>query len=212
MRELPAGKLGEMTGARKRLVAALVSGARDNAPSQAAHAQVMFDCWMQEQEENFQADDIARCRTGFMTAMAKVDEAMMPPPAPKPVAAKPPPAPAPKAMPKPAKQTFVVYFPFDSDKLTPVSKRFVLEAIDAAKSMGAKRIAVYRHTDTAGAKRYNAALADRRTQTVAKELAAGGLSERSFNLGSFGEVMPAVATADGVKLQQNRRVEIEISK
>ena len=41
---------------RARLMAALSAGARDKAPIQAANAQVMFDCWMQEQEENFQPD------------------------------------------------------------------------------------------------------------------------------------------------------------
>ena len=210
MRGLPSGKLGELTGARKRLVAALIAGAREKAPAQAANAQVMFDCWMQEQEENFQPADIARCRAGFTTAMAKVDEAMKP--APKPMAAKPAPAPVVKAPPPPTKQTFVVYFPFDSDEVTPTSKRFIINAIDAAKSMGANRIAVFGHADTAGAKRYNAALADRRAQAVAKELAAGGLNKRGFNLGSFGEVLPAVTTADGVRMYQNRRVVIEISK
>ncbi len=40
---------------------------------EAANAQVMFDCWMQEQEENFQPPDIARCRDGFSAAIAAVE-------------------------------------------------------------------------------------------------------------------------------------------
>ena len=52
-----------LSGARSRLIAAFGAGARKRAPKQAAEAQLRFDCWMQEQEENFQPDDIdAPCR------------------------------------------------------------------------------------------------------------------------------------------------------
>ncbi len=213
-RALPEGAVVELSDARKRLVAALISGAREKAPAGAANAQVMFDCWMQEQEENFQPEDIARCRGGFMTAMAKIDETMKP--APRPVAARPAtPIVAKQAQhtaPKPARRIFVVYFPFDSDKITPTSRRVILNAIDAAKSMGAKRVAVSGHTDTAGPKRYNTALAEARTRAVANALAKGGFEEGRMNLGSFGEALPAVATGDGVRYQQNRRAVIEISQ
>ncbi len=202
MRALPKDKLGAMTDARKRLVAALVSGAREKAPATAANAQIRFDCWMQEQEENFQPDHIAYCRDGFLSAMARIEAAMTPPP--KPVAAKP--------APKPAKQVFVVYFPFDSDQITPAAKRLILDAIDAAKTMGPTRIAVFGHTDTAGPRRYNAVLAEARMRVVAKELANAGFAEGRMNLGSFGEMLPAVATGDGVRSQKNRRAVIEISR
>ena len=201
MRTLPKAKLGEMTDARKRLVAALDSDARGKAPADAAKAQVMFDCWMQEQEENFQPADIAHCKDGFMAAMARVEAAM-----------KPAPKPAPEAVAQPATQTFIVYFPFDSDKMTPASQRLIRDAIDAAKSMSAKRISVYGHADTAGTERYNAALSAARTQAVAEELAKGGFELGRMDLGSFGESTPAVATGDGVRSQQNRRAMIQISK
>lgn len=122
---LPKDKVGELGNDRQRIVAALTSGARDKAPAQAAHAQVMFDCWMQEQEENFQPSDISKCRGAFMTAMASVEEAVRSKPMAK---AKP----APKPMVQKAK--FLVYFPFDSDKITPESKRVILEAIDARRA------------------------------------------------------------------------------
>ena len=61
-------------------MAALTAGARDKAPIQAANAQVNFDCWMQEQEENFQPDDIARCRSGFTQALLGAEAAVKPAP------------------------------------------------------------------------------------------------------------------------------------
>jgi hypothetical protein len=44
------------------------------------------------------------------------------------------------------------------------------------------------------------------------ELSGGGLREGGLNLGSFGKDLPAVPTGDGAKIQQHRRVIIEISQ
>lgn len=202
MRKLPNDKVGELTDARSRLMAALAAGAREKAPKEAASAQVMFDCWMQEQEENFQPEDIARCRGGFMAAMGSVEASLKP----MPVATRAPTAEM------PTKKTFVVYFPLNSAKITPQSKEVILSAIDAAKELGAKQIAVYGHTDTAGAQRYNASLSSKRSEAVAKALTDGGIKSNELNLGAFGETLPAVDTGDDVKLPQNRRVVIEVTK
>ena len=61
-RPLPADKVDVLKDARERLTAAFPKGATDKMPKEAATAQVMFDCWMQEQEENFQPEDIAASR------------------------------------------------------------------------------------------------------------------------------------------------------
>ena len=79
-RKLPSNKQGELSEARARLVAALSAGAREKAPTHAANAQVMFDCWMQEQEENRQPDDIASCRAGFQQALLGAEAAVKPAP------------------------------------------------------------------------------------------------------------------------------------
>src|SRR3546814_7146483 len=66
--------VGTLTSSRERLMAVLAAGAAQSDPTQAAEAQVAFDCWMQEQEENFQPDDIAACRDRFEAAMARSEE------------------------------------------------------------------------------------------------------------------------------------------
>jgi OOP family OmpA-OmpF porin len=208
-RELPKNKVGELSKARARLMAALGAGARDNAPIQAANAQVNFDCWMQEQEENFQPEDIARCRSGFTQSLLGAEAAVKPAPMAKAPASKP----APKKAPPPKKvtQEFVVYFPFDSAKLTPESTRVVLRAIDVAKDVKAKRVYLSGHTDRAGPDAYNNKLSDMRTNAVAEVIKGGGISGRMLGLGAFGENMNAVKTPDGVRSPPNRRVEILIS-
>ena len=69
-RDLPSDKQDILTTSRLRLMAAMAAGASDKAPDDAARAQVMFDCWMQEQEENFQLDDIEACRDGLYEALS----------------------------------------------------------------------------------------------------------------------------------------------
>ena len=101
------------------------------------------------ESENFQPDNIARCRAGIMNAMKKVDAALQSKN--KPVTAMPLPAPKVAHAPsKPVNQTFMVYFPFDRHKIAPTSKHSFLNAIDAAHSMGARRIAAFSHSDTLG--------------------------------------------------------------
>src|SRR3546814_14624397 len=84
-------------------MAVLAAGAAQSDPTQAAEAQVAFDCWMQEQEENFQPDDIAACRDRFEAAMAGLERAPAPTPEP------PPPAPTVEPTPGP----YTVHFDFD---------------------------------------------------------------------------------------------------
>ena len=203
-RGLPGDKVGELSGARDRLVKALSAGAKEKMPAKAANAQAMFDCWMQEQEENFQPKDIAACRAGFMTAVAELEDGLKP----TPVAAKPEPAPPPA----PVVKRFLVYFPFDSAKLTSQSASVVRQAIDEAKALGGARVSLVGNTDTVGTQQYNIGLSNQRVDSVVEAMKSGGLSPRSMDLTSLGESNLPVPTPDNVKKQENRRVQIVITK
>ncbi len=198
-RDLPDDKIGELGAARRRLVLALSTGAKERQPVAAAHAQVMFDCWMQEQEENFQPDDIARCRHAMLADLEQLEA--------KPVAVAA--APVPKAAPAPMMpETFIVYFAFDSTELTAASKLVLDETMGAAKKMAATDLAVTGHADRAGAEEYNLALSLRRASAVLDALAARGANPAKISLAGRGESEPLAATADGVREPVNRRVEI----
>ncbi len=106
-RSVPMSKIEELRGARNRLIAALDRGAPVKVPVDAARAQASFDCWLQEQEENFQPDDIGACRDGFHEAMARVEAALGP--------------------------RFLVYFEFDSDRLTGDARQVLNAVAEAAK-------------------------------------------------------------------------------
>ena len=199
-RGLPADKINELTTARQRLVAALAEGAAQKKPVEAAQAQVMFDCWMQEQEENRQPDDIAGCRDGFLSAVAKLEE--------KPVvaAAAPAPAPAPEPLPGP----WVVNFEFDRSALTPTARSVLTDLVNSAKQADFMTINVNGFTDLVGGDDYNDALSEARTRAVVDFLIESGVQKDKIVGESFGAARPVVPTQEPE--ERNRRVEIKLSR
>lgn len=190
---LPKESVGDLTGARARLVAALAAGAGAKIPGEAARAQVMFDCWVQEQEENVQPADIRACRSGFESALAKVEGAL------KPMAAK-----------APGKESFIVYFSTDSDAITSETRAVLSLVLSAAKKGSARKVVLSGHTDRAGADGYNDVLSKKRVDSIAASLVAAGLAASTVNKSIHGERKPRVATKDGVREKLNRRVEIVV--
>ena len=67
---IPVNFQGEMQGARVRLLAAIERATpRANNANELAQAQVNYDCWMEEQDENRQPENIAFCRNNFYQAI-----------------------------------------------------------------------------------------------------------------------------------------------
>jgi OmpA-OmpF porin, OOP family len=203
-RDLPADKVGMLSRAREHLVKVLYSGARDKVPAPTARAQAMFDCWMEQQEENIQPEHIARCRDGFHAAMKEITGAMKPK---MKMMAAPAPAPAPTPAPA-APARFVVFFPFDSDVLTDGGRAVIQRAVEAAGGSGSVAFTATGHADRAGDERYNMDLSLRRAEAVRKALAGRGIGNDRISVGGRGEAENAVPTEDGVRERANRRVEI----
>ncbi len=190
----------ELEAARQALRASLLSGSKDYAPAESARAQAMFDCWMQEQEENTQQEHIDACRIAFDEALAKV-EGMRPPL----VAAR---AATPSALPGP----YVVYFDFDSFDLSATGEAVIKEAASAGMAAGAKGVTVTGHTDTAGNTAYNEGLSRARAATVGNQLMIEGVSRSMVKRAYSGEENLAVSTSDNTKEARNRRVTITFTR
>lgn len=178
-RDLPEFAIADITDAHNRLMSALDSGARDRVPALAAKAQASFDCWMEQQEENHQPDDIAACRKTFDDTMAQIG---------------------------PGK--YVVFFDFGSSHLTPAARAIIRQAAADAKSRGVHEFAVAGHTDTVGATNSNRALSIARASAVKAALVGNGFRARNVHISGLGEGAQLVPTADGVKQPENRRAEI----
>lgn len=185
-RNIPEDKVAEMEDARTKLMAAFAAGGKDATPNAAARAQAGFDCWMQEQEENFQPEDIEACKKYFMAGLNDMGA--------KPMAA-------------PKMDDIIVYFNFDSAELTDEAKAKLVKA--SMMGRGANALMVNGHTDTKGNASYNESLALTRAQAVSEFLKAHGIAAKSIRVGASGEKMNAVATGDEVEESRNRRVTIE---
>jgi len=211
---IPDHAISDLDAARFWLMSALKDGAAEKIPYTAAHAQAMFDCWVEEQEEDHQPEDIAKCRADFEAAMAQVDAALFPPkpmakPMVKPMVKKAM-APKPKSKPMVIPGPFVVYFDFDSAKLTAENAKVVTRAVRAAQTSGVESLILRSHADRAGHNRYNAILSRKRAIAVSAALQSWGIEPSRVKIVAVGEEEPAVATEDGARESLNRRTVITL--
>ncbi len=179
-RDLPADSIDTLSAARGNLTAALAGGAAARAPSAAARAQVSFDCWMQEQEENIQPEDIAACRDAFNAAMAALGQA----------------------------EGYVVHFGLDSTKLSQKAQDTIMAAAAAAKANSAAKVLVNGHADLTGDGGYNLAISEKRAAAVTQMLLSAGVKAEQIQSASFGDAQPVVSTKSAER--KNRRVEINL--
>jgi OOP family OmpA-OmpF porin len=205
-RKLPEDKVEELTSARERLVDTLSKGAAQKLPAETARAQTSFDCWMQEQEENFQFGHIEACRSSFYTTLVSVEDALKP----VPVAMAVEPEVEPPVEPSVKDERYVVYFDFDKASFSEASMVALEAAIGATQKRNGMTVTVGGHTDRAGTSDYNVGLSEQRAQAVSDALVSAGVMSAAVKLEAYGESQPAVMTADGVAEPANRRVEILI--
>ena len=194
----------ELTGARSRLMEAFSKGGREAAPSNAASAQAKFDCWIEQQEENWQLMDIAACKAAFYAAMNGLDAAM----APKPVAMQKTET---QMVEFPVNQLGAVFFQFDKSSLDATANAKLEEIVGSLKNKDEVELHVVGYTDSSGPASYNQVLSRKRAQAVMAGLRARGLNVGELKLldvNARGENGQAVQTADGVRSAANRRVEI----
>ena len=207
---VPDNEVSAMMDGRRSLLDVLQAGARTAAPVDAANAQVMYDCWVEEQSyigdfnEDNQPDHAAFCRDNFRRSLGLAQAAV----APKPQAA---PQPAPAPQPQPMAEvpgSYLVFFDWDSATLSPDALQVISQAVDNARKGGITRLMAVGHADTSGTATYNTGLSQRRAEAVANALAARGISRNEIATEWLGETDPLVPTGDGVREPQNRRVEI----
>lgn len=125
------------------------------------------------------------------------------------------PKPAPQAVvetPMPATpdlpRTYLVFFDWDKADITPEASAIIKTAAANANEMSVVRLVLTGHADTSGPQGYNMALSKRRADVVSAAFANMGFKQGEISVLAKGETEPLVATGDGVREPQNRRVEI----
>ncbi len=203
-----AENMNELGLGRSRLVSVLDLGAREAYPDVAAVAQARFDCWIEQQEENFQPDDINACKKDFLDALSQLEGAMpsVPPQAPAPAADALNVDPnAPMAT---ENAMYLVFFDFDQSTLG-TGAQSVLDAVATeAKRRNLNAINIVGHADRSGSEAYNMKLGQRRANAVRDALAQRGIAANIINATTRGEDERLVETPDNVREPANRRAQI----
>ena len=102
----------------------------------------------------------------------------------------------------------VVYFEFDSAKLTSESIEILEIHGNFIAGNGEVTVRLEGHADERGSREYNIALGDRRAQSVRRVLLFQGASVDQVDTVSYGEEQPAVTGQTEEAWSLNRRVEL----
>lgn len=212
----------ELGEARARLITVFEAGAREVMPEASAFAQVRFDCWIEEQEENWQAENISNCKSDFMNALSNLEANVVPPevvvdapemtPVDEVIDMSPPVAEIiePSEPMAPEDAMYLVFFDWDSYKIGEGALS-VVEAV--AEEIEARQgnyevVKVVGHADTSGSKAYNRKLSMKRANSVRDSLVEMGVDPALIKVEGRGQEELLVDTPDGVREPANRRVNI----
>lgn len=103
---------------------------------------------------------------------------------------------------------YIVFFNWGDPALTPEAASLLANAARAYKDCGNAKVRLAGHTDRSGEADYNIGLSQRQNSAVRSYLVNSGIPDSRISTEAFGEYSPRIATADGVREYQNRRVEI----
>lgn len=107
---------------------------------------------------------------------------------------------------------WMVFFDWSKSELRRDDAETLDRVADNYRARPVGRLQLAGHTDRSGSARVNRAAGLLRAQTVRAELEKRGVPRNAISIVSFGEDRPLVATEDGVREVQNRRVEISIEE
>jgi len=174
----------ELNDGYTRLNAALANGGAQSNPAKMAEAQAAFDCWVYA-NCNRQRGIEETCKARFLAAIAAFDG--------------PPPA-----------ANYIVFFDWDSPAIRPDGAQVLNEVLNSANNMQGTKVYATGFTDSSGDATYNLGLSERRSVSVRDYLINGGLGASQVLIDWRGQADQRVPTPDGVREQENRRVEINL--
>jgi OOP family OmpA-OmpF porin len=190
-RRLTPEHSAEATEVYQRLVAAVQGEPGQRLPATAGRAVGDFDCWLEQQEENFQPDDIAACRDAVYAALAELEAPV-------------------DVLPDAISLSADVLFDFDRAEIKPEFTAEIDAAADLLLANPDVTVRIDGHTDNIGTLEYNQGLSERRAEAVAAYLEAAGVSRDRMTVAGFSFTQPVASndTPEGRAL--NRRVEIDL--
>lgn len=181
----------EFAEARERLIAAFTPQNLEAKAETAARAQYFYDCWLEQQEEAWQTEDINACKEGLESALADLAG-----------------EPEESAIPLMRSTAYMVFFDHNQATLTSEGLEVLHRVVEDLAKFPEAEVLLHGHADTSGEEDYNMGLSERRAAAVRGVLTEGGVAESRIAYYAFGETDLRIPTADGIREPGNRRVEI----
>ena len=181
----------ELSEARARYMAVAQGEPGQRLPAVAGRTMADYDCWIEQQEENFQPDDIAACRDAFYAGLAELE------------------APVVEEVDVISLSSDVL-FEFDKYDIRPEFTADLDAAADMLLANPDVTVRIDGHTDSIGTEEYNQGLSERRANAVADYLEAKGVSRDRMTVAGFGETQPVASNDTAEGRAQNRRVDIDL--
>ena len=103
-----------------------------------------------------------------------------------------------------------INFEYDKADLRPEDRELLARIVGVLLTTTGFKIQIFGHTDDVASQEYNQTLSERRAQTVADYLVAGGIDPDIITTRGFGKLQPLVAGTSDEDRAQNRRVELGI--
>ncbi len=112
------------------------------------------------------------------------------------------------AQPPQDREPFRIFFDWGKPELTRDARATLDEVAGEYRRLMPDAIQIVGHADRSGSDAVNLTASRRRAEAAKAYLAAQGVPAGAMAISGFGEGRPIVATEDGVREAQNRRVEI----
>lgn len=190
----------QLAEARAELLKVLTAKNKKEKPAIAARTVYFYDCWMEQQYEGWQEEDIASCRDGFYQSLRQLQDV---PSSPEKLAEIP-------VKPLIFSSSYILFFDWNQWTVTNEGMDIIRSAASDLKSSREEdyEVVLNGHADTSGNVEYNLKLSQKRAEAVKAEFVKLGIPESKIRYFAFGESDNRVQTEDNVRERANRRVEI----
>lgn len=199
-KDLPGRSTAELAQARLVLMSLLKKPADTiiGNPKQTAAAQLYFDCWCQQQQENWPTNDIWYCKTNFHNSIKALLQRIN----------------SEKEFVNYANDIHSVYFKLGSDTIEQASILTMQKLISELQKVQTNmNIVLYGYTDRVGEKKYNVNLAQRRVDAVRNILVnSGAVKNDNIITKSLGEKDPLINVDTIINNPHSRRVDVFLYK
>jgi OOP family OmpA-OmpF porin len=190
---IPAEAQAEIQASRDRLLAAINTPTTADVSSQLASAQVNFDCWIEEQDENRQPENIAFCRNRYLDAMNQAEQQL--------AAAKSGQSLLPTS-------PYNVFYKSGQTDVPIESNRVIDQLIALIKQINDYRMVIDGHADKTGSSVKNIAISDQRAKKMKSAIVLKGAADEKIKVFAHGD--SSSKGKKGVSSARDRRVDITL--